>query len=312
MHWQAKLINLASPPKAVAFLRCYDICFLMPILAALRQRGVTLVADIDDLLFEPTIVDQIGEYEAAAFSNQQAAFLIKVAGYQRVLAACQKGTAPTTFLASRMSHIVSETTVIPNTVNEAQLQLASDIIASSSVCDVAKERLTIIYLPGVKKRHQDVEKCFGALAKFMRERSNVYFHLVGTQDLPDCFADFQSRIRYEPFVPYLKLLPLTAAAEINIAPLEKSTFNHAKSELKIFEAGLVQVPTIASRVDSYARYITDGVDGLLADTEEEWFCAFSKLAQPGARPLLGFDAQKFQASRGYHGASPGGAADTRH
>ena len=293
MDSQIRLIDLDALPKVVVFFRCADINYsLTSILASLLQRNVTIVADIDDLIFEPTVADQIDAYNRLPV-QEQTSYREGIDGYRRVLASCRKATAATSFLASRMLHVINEATVIPNTVNDKQLRLASTILAVSPVRDTIKERLTIIYLSGTNTHQKDFEQCSSALASFMRKYPNVYFHLVGLLDLPDCFTDLHDRIRHDPLLPYLKLLSLTAAADINIAPLEKIPFNHAKSELKIFEAGLVQVPTIASPVDSYAQYIEDGVDGLLADTEEEWYNAFARLADnPDLRASMGLKARE--------------------
>jgi len=296
----ASLIDLEAPPKVAVIFRCSGIHALEPILISLREHGVTLVADIDDIIFEPEIVDQIEDYRRRP-RYEQTCFLDWVDGCRRVMAACQKGTTTTAFLASRMRHVVKEVAVIPNTVNEMQLQTASNILAASSGRDTSKERLTILYLSGSKTHQRDFAQCAEALARFMRERRNVHFHLVGLLDLPPCFADLQGRIRHTPFVPYLDLLSLTAAADINIAPLENTSFNQAKSELKIFEAGLVQVPTIASPVNSYAEYVEDGVDGLLAEMEDEWFAAFGRLADdPDLCAAIGLKAREKALKRNHY------------
>ena len=63
---------------------------------------------------------------------------------------------------------------------------------------------------------------------------------------------------------------LIAEVDINLAPLEQSIFNEAKSENKWVEAALVKVPTVASNVGAFQRMIVSGETGILCDTEDEW------------------------------------------
>jgi len=56
--------------------------------------------------------------------------------------------------------------------------------------------------------------------------------------------------------------------DVNIAPLQENIFTDSKSELKFFEAGIVQTPTIASPTAVYRRVIDDGVNGFLSSATE--------------------------------------------
>ena len=69
------------------------------------------------------------------------------------------------------------------------------------------------------------------------------------------------------FVP-LETLPVELARlDVNLAPLEVGNpFCEAKSELKFFEAALVDVPTVASPTEPYRASIRHGETGFLADT----------------------------------------------
>ena len=68
-----------------------------------------------------------------------------------------------------------------------------------------------------------------------------------------------------------------------MVPLEADNpFCQAKSEIKFLEAALVGVPTIATPVGAYAHVIDNGVNGLLADTPEDWFNAMQQLIEGAA------------------------------
>ena len=70
---------------------------------------------------------------------------------------------------------------------------------------------------------------------------------------------------------------------MNIAPLELgNAFCEAKSELKFFEAALVDVVTVASPTGPFRRAIRNGENGFLASNEIEWYQTLLKLADDSA------------------------------
>ena len=82
----------------------------------------------------------------------------------------------------------------------------------------------------------------------------------------------ESQIEWRQSVPFRQLPDELARFDINLAPLETgNVYCEAKSELKYFEAALVEVPTIASPTVPYEEAIRHGETGYLARTAEEWF-----------------------------------------
>ena len=59
-----------------------------------------------------------------------------------------------------------------------------------------------------------------------------------------------------------KTAAVIAEMDINLAPLEDTIFNRAKSENKWIEAALVKVVTIASDVGAFHDCIEDGKTGV--------------------------------------------------
>lgn len=66
-------------------------------------------------------------------------------------------------------------------------------------------------------------------------------------------------------------------ADIAIAPLEKNYFNSFKSQCKYLEYAINGYPGVYSR--SHYTDVKDGETGLLAETEEEWIEALSRLVE---------------------------------
>lgn len=88
--------------------------------------------------------------------------------------------------------------------------------------------------------------------------------------MPKELDDLKDRIISSPFMEWKKLPELIASVDINLAPLEDTLFNAAKSENKWVEASMVGVPTIASNIGAFAEEIEHGVDGILCANEKEW------------------------------------------
>ena len=83
-----------------------------------------------------------------------------------------------------------------------------------------------------------------------------------------------------------------ARLDINLAPLEVGNpFCEAKSELKFFDAALVNVPTVASPTGPFRRAIDHGRTGILAASADDWYIYVKKLAEdPALREQLGRNA----------------------
>jgi glycosyltransferase involved in cell wall biosynthesis len=114
--------------------------------------------------------------------------------------------------------------------------------------------------------------------KLFETYSTMRLVLTGPLDTDSALNQYADRIERVPFVPREELFKNIASLDINLAPLEiGNPFCEAKSELKFFEAGIVAVPTVAAATQTFREAITDGVDGFVASTTEEWVDKISRL-----------------------------------
>ena len=67
--------------------------------------------------------------------------------------------------------------------------------------------------------------------------------------------------------------------DIFIAPLVDNEFNRAKSHLKYLEYGAMQVPGIFANLEPYSAVVSDGMNGFLAATQDEWYEKISRLIE---------------------------------
>ena len=274
-----EIVDRGMTPKVVVFFRApFDPSKrIVEVLEYCRVHHIKTVFDIDDYVFEPAIIDEIAGV-AALNAQQRAEYEWGVRAYRSLLFSCDIATTTTAFLRDRLVELGREAYVVPNSLNEAQRTLAAELLSKKANARVRADVVRICYFSGSKTHARDFAQCQDALQEVMRRYPSTVFRLVGLLELDDSWIPLAERIERSGFMPALDMLRSLADCDINLAPLEEGdVFCEGKSELKFFEAALVEVPTIASRTSTYAAAINDGVNGFLASTPEEWQAKLDKL-----------------------------------
>ncbi len=241
-----------------------------------KQANIPVVFDIDDLIFDTQIVDSIDAFSSLSQEeyNQN---INRVKGMNKVIKQCDCATTTTSYLASKVENLGIKTFIIPNTINIGQRQTAEMF---ANLNNANNDILKIGYFSGTKTHEKDFDQAQNALTKILNKYPNVQLHIIGELDITNRFKGLENQVVKHPFMPYIKMIVYLSRTDINIAPLElNNPFNEGKSELKIFESAMLGVPTVASAVNSYSNCITDGVNGMLAHTEDEWFNKLSSLIE---------------------------------
>jgi glycosyltransferase involved in cell wall biosynthesis len=83
---------------------------------------------------------------------------------------------------------------------------------------------------------------------------------------------------------FLSMQSLLRRIDLNVVPLQDSPFTWSKSELKYFEAALVETPTLASATPVFQDAIRHGVTGYLAGSTQ-WLETLRRIASKGAESL---------------------------
>ncbi len=133
-----------------------------------------------------------------------------------------------------------------------------------------------------------------AVVEILDRHPEVELWLIG--HLPDtpALARFGARVVQTGFRPWRELPEVLRDLDVNLAPLAPgATFNQAKSAIKWLEAALCATPTVASPTGPYRQAVTDGIDGRLAGTVEEWVDALDALLDDEAgRQSMGARAHR--------------------
>jgi len=228
-------------------------------------------------------------------SNLQLEYINGVRSMRQALTACDAATASTKIIADHIKKTCNmDAYVIPLGINKTQIQIA-DILRGY---DGGPRYIT--YLSGTKTHDRDFTEAAPALSSILAKHDDVFLKIVGPLEIPTTLSKSMGKIIHLPFMRWEALLIETAASYVNIAPLDtKSLFCNAKSNLKYFEAALTAIPTIASPIQSYEEVITSGINGYLANNDEEWYDCLSELIdRPERRDNIG-KAARADVYRGF-------------
>lgn len=261
--------------RTFVFFRCPYTDMIGEFIKLAKKLNKKVLFDIDDLVVDTKYTDTI-KYLDSMSKEERALYDDGVMRMGRTLKLCDAAITTTERLAEELGHYVPEVFINRNTASEEMCALSKEALKNKTRKD---DHVGIGYFSGSLTHNDDFELVLPALTKVMEKYPQVQLHVVGELDLPETLQQYKARVVSHPFVDWKKLPSLIAEVDINLAPLEQSIFNEAKSENKWVEAALVKVPTVASNVGAFQRMIVSGETGILCDTEEEWVEQLSRLVE---------------------------------
>jgi glycosyltransferase involved in cell wall biosynthesis len=154
--------------------------------------------------------------------------------------------------------------------------------------------LRVLYM-GSPTHQEDLQLILAPFAR-LRTQHGVQLHTIGVvlngKPPTGVAGILPPRARYDHFITWFR--SISRFFDIAVAPLVDASFNRSKSDLKFLEYAACGLPVVASRVVPYTLTVRDGVDGLLADNDEEsWYKAVESLVtRPELRASIGAAARK--------------------
>jgi hypothetical protein len=142
----------------------------------------------------------------------------------------------------------------------------------------SSDKLIIGYASGTPTHDRDLALISPALKQVLCNHAEAELWLVGPFQPGENWPAKSSQLRRIPLLPWRELPSLLVQFDINLAPLvSDNPFSLSKSEIKYLEAGLVSVPTIATRTPAFEYAIHSGDNGFLARSDDEWLSALEQL-----------------------------------
>lgn len=291
------LPDLLGQSGLVIFHRTALDPYVARLVRSVQDRGGVVLHDVDDLIFDPSA---FGWIDSPDFQDPVRAGLYRdeMDRHRQALLACDGILASTGFLAEQAGSLGKPVRVHRNAFSLEMLSISQQAF---DAVGPARRKIVIGYASGTPTHDRDFELVAPALREVMNRYRRVEVWLVGPLDAGPGWEHQPGRIQRIPLVPW-RLLPfIQARFDINLAPLVGSNpFGQSKSEIKFMEAGLVQVPTVATPTDAFSFAIRSGENGFLANTPAEWLEHLNSLVeQPELRRSLGRKARQDVFER-YH------------
>ena len=262
----------------------------LQLIARARERGIPVIFDVDDLIFDPDVAPEIPALQLLP-PQEAEGWLYGVHRYRTTMEYCDGYVGSTPQLVRHAAQVTGLPAAQFDNGVGVLLGQASD---KAVLRPRAPGRLRVGYLSGTITHDRDWFFVEPAIAAVLEAHPDVELWMVG--HLPDTplLERFPDQIHRVPFQPWLRLPRLLRDLDVNLAPLEPgSRFNESKSAIKWLEAALVATPTVASSTEPFRDAVEHGVSGLLATTADEWTAAVTQLVEDAStRRLMGERARR--------------------
>ena len=240
------------------------------LISVARAAGVKVLMDLDDLIFDYTDLPVL---MWATGSRNVFYWMGYFWGIRRIAKKVDGFICTNDFLARKLKRSFRKPVkVVFNSLNQEQIKESEKIVASKNERKDANKDFWVGYFSGSPTHAKDFQMVEPELIKFLEKYNDTKLQVVGYMKFSKRMQDFASagRVEIRQPVDYLKLQDLMADIDVNIAPLLLNDFTNSKSELKYFEAAVVETTTIASPTYSFRQAISDGENGFLAK-EGKWY-----------------------------------------
>jgi glycosyltransferase involved in cell wall biosynthesis len=273
------LPKFADKFKVFVFHRTLFTPVVAKLIKKIKEQNKEMIFDSDDLVFETKYVQQTDHYKNMSYFEKKQ--YEKGVGEEILKDSYVKVcTTSTQFIASKLAGYGKKVFVITNKLSAGWLNIADELLKTRKKERRAGDKIRIGYFSGTIGHNKDFATISHALIEILEKYPEVEIFLAGPLKLEDEFNKYAPRFFRSPYVSREKHFENIFNCDIILAPLEiGDDFSEGKSELKFLEAGLLEVPIVAARNQTFSNAISDGESGFLADHKEEWVAKLSKLIE---------------------------------
>ncbi|WP_041138609.1 glycosyltransferase [Beduini massiliensis] len=294
-------LELVKNYRTFIFYRCPYTEVIGEFIKKAKKLNKSVLFDIDDLVIDTKYTDLI-KYVKTMSPQDLALYNEGVERMRKTLLLCDGAITTTERLAEELKHYVPKVYINRNTASSKMIQLSQlenyykeefinckvETLSNTQkriLTKVKKElseregKIRLGYFSGSITHNDDILMILPVVERILKEYPYVELHIVGELDIPVSLMEFKDRIKARGFVDWQQLPHLISSVDINLAPLESTIFNEAKSENKWIEASLVKVPTVASNLGAFKKMMKNEVTGYLCDNNDEWYTNLIKLIE---------------------------------
>jgi glycosyltransferase involved in cell wall biosynthesis len=270
------LSKYADKFKVFIFHRTIETPAISKLISKIKRLKKEIIFETDDLVFDTKYIHQTDLYKnrMSYFEKKQ---YEKGVGEEILKDSYVKAcSTTTTYLAKILESYGKKVFISKNKFINHELEIAEKILKN-----VPKEKdgfIKLGYYSGTASHDRDFETIIDVLLEIFKKFSNVKLIIAGPLNLNEKLNDYKDRIIRFPLVPRDEYYENLYKADINLAPLVLGDpFCESKSEIKFSGAGIFEIPTVAVKNQTFSEAISDGIDGFIAETKEEWIEKLEKL-----------------------------------
>lgn len=238
-----------------------------PLLHWLKRRGTPIVYDFDD-----AVLFRSSRHETPESPSRRARF-------ERMVRGCAGVVAGSGYLRSLVVGLNPRVWVVPTSIDCRRYRVRAH--------DGGSARVILGWIGG-RKSLVFLAPLAPVFARIGREFPHVALQVVCNAFPPAAGL----RVIEKPWREAEEAEDV-AGFDIGLAPLPDDPWARGKCATKLLQCMAAGVPAVASPVGAHLEIVTDGRDGLLAGTEEEWYDHLARLIRdPALRGRLGAAGRK--------------------
>jgi glycosyltransferase involved in cell wall biosynthesis len=270
------LPKYADKFSAFVFHRVVFNYSIAELIKKIKEQNKEIIFDTDDLVYDQQYLsymdyfDKLSQAEKEQYEKGIGAEIVN----DPYIKVC---TTTVTYLADKLREKGKKVIILSNKISNHELEIVDKIINKNKTDDGF---VRVGYYSGTLSHNKDFATISDALIEIMKKYENVRLVLAGPLDVESNLNDFKDRLEILPRVSRDEYYENLYKSDINLTPLELGNpFCESKSELKFIEPGILKIPTVAVRNQTFSEAITDGIDGFLANNTAEWVEKIGKLIE---------------------------------
>lgn len=239
-----------------------------------KRLGIPVLYDVDDLIcnlqYLPLLTNTLNVHFGSEVDYDF--WFADIARHETAAGLADGFITTNDFLGNKLSERFNKPyKIIVNSLNREQLEI-SELCRKRKSAVESKKPFAIGYFSGTPSHINDFKTVYMELRSLLEDNPDMVLQVVGFMEFPHEMSDLikKGRIKFTPLVDFLELQRLIAQVDVNIVPLVKNSFTNCKSELKFFEAAVVDTITLATPTYTYEHAILNGDTGFLCQ-QGEWY-----------------------------------------
>lgn len=223
-----------------------------------KKSGAKIVFDFDDAIWLPTV----------SVVNQSLQWLKKPEKVNDITALSDLVIVGNTYLANHAKQFNKNVVVFPSTIDLNYYQLSA-----IGPRRFPADKITIGW-SGSHTTVEHFETLVPVLKKLKAKYSNLHFVVYGDPH----YQNEELGVESLPWTPESEV-PVIGSFDIGVMPLPDNEWTRGKCAMKGLQYMGLGIPAVLAAVGMNNDVITDGENGFLATTEDEWFNKLSRLIE---------------------------------